>query len=346
MNRVAVVIVIVLALAGVGFMLVYGWSSNNQQAENQMKGEEKVNVPAKKATVRNPADFSTTINNPYFTLRPGTKTVYEAKTEDGLERIEFYVTHETKKVMGIDAVVVWDRVWLAGDLIEDTKDWFAQDKEGNVWYFGEDTVELVQGKITSHHGAWEAGVNGAEPGIIMKANPKIGEIYREEYYRGEAEDMAEVLSLTESVVVPAGSYKNCLKTKNYTPLEPDAVENKFYCKEVGGVALEIDVDGGERVELTVQEYDAQPSPNILSTDEKKQTSTIPLPDTREELKPGITEAEAKSIALKRVPGKVTDIAIEQKFSKATYVVEVVPDKGPETDVIIDVNTGEVLAVET
>jgi hypothetical protein len=99
-------------------------------------------------------------------------------------------------------------------LAEETLDWYAQDQAGNVWYFGEDSKEIENGTVVSTKGSWEAGVDGAKPGVVMQANPQIGVSYRQEYYYGEAEDMAEVLSLSESVSVAFGSYQNCLKTKN------------------------------------------------------------------------------------------------------------------------------------
>src|SRR3989344_762953 len=122
-----------------------------------------------------PSDFVYGINNKYLTFTPGTRFVYQGATEEGIEITEVYVTDETRKVMGIDAVVVWDRVWLNNELIEDTKDWYAQDKYGNVWYFGEDSKELINEQIVSYEGSWEAGVDGAKPGIAMEANPKIGD---------------------------------------------------------------------------------------------------------------------------------------------------------------------------
>ena len=172
-----------------------------------------------------PSDFTSRITNKYFSLTPRKKMIYEADTEDGLERTEVYVTSEKKIVQGVETVVVWDRVWLDGELIEDTKDWYAQDLEGNVWYLGEDSKELLDRKIVSYAGSWEAGINGAKPGIIMKANPKVGDSYRQEYYKGEAEDMAAVLALKESVVVPYGTLNNCLLTLETTPLEPDVKEH-------------------------------------------------------------------------------------------------------------------------
>jgi uncharacterized membrane protein YkoI len=283
----------------------------------------------------NPADFTTKVDNKYFTLIPGRKFVYEGETEEGAERIEVYTTYETKKVLGVETVVVWDRVWLEGDIIEDTKDWYAQDKEGNVWYFGEDSKELVDGKIVSRAGSWESGVDGAKPGIIMKAKPKVGDSYRQEYYEGEAEDQADILAFGESVRVPYGSFTDCLKTRDCTPLEPDADEYKYYSPEVGGVVLEVGVQTGERVELIEIKSDTEAGQEIQPPEEEP-----------EELQTKITEEEAKAIVLAEVPGKVTDVAIEKKFGKIAYVVEIDADNGPETDIIIDAYTGEVLGTET
>jgi hypothetical protein len=178
-----------------------------------------------------PADFTTTIDNEYFPLKPGTTFVYEG----GAERDEFAVTSDTKRVMGVECVVIVDKAWEEGKLVERTYDWHAQDKEGNVWYFGEDTKEYENGKVVSTKGSWEAGVDGAKPGIIMPADPKVGETYRQEYYKGEAEDMAKVLDLNESVTVPYGSFDHVLETKEWTPLEPGYVEHKYYAPGVGFV---------------------------------------------------------------------------------------------------------------
>jgi hypothetical protein len=286
----------------------------------------------------NPADFTTDINNSYFTLVPGTKWVYEADTSDGMERIEVYVTNQTKMVMGVETVVVWDRVWLDGSLIEDTYDWYAQDKDGNVWYFGEDTRELEGGVVVNTKGAWEAGVDNAEPGVVMPGDPEVGQKYRQEFYAGEAEDMAEVLALNETVAVPSGNYSGCLKTHDWTPLEANVDEHKFYCPEVGGFALEIVLEDGERVELVSVEYGAEPTPAEEPAETGTQGEESPY-DT-------LTEEEAKALALERVPGVVTAIETEWRNDRLVYVVEVDADGGPETDVFIDVETGEIVAVET
>jgi hypothetical protein len=177
----------------------------------------------------NPADFTTTIDNEYFPLKPGTIFVYEG----GAERDEMTVTSDAKKVMGVECVVVNDKAWEEGKLVEQTYDWYAQDKKGNVWYFGEDTKEYENGKVVSTKGSWEAGVDGAKPGIMMQADPKVGDVYRQEYYPGEAMDMAKVLSLNESVTVPYGSFDHVLKTKEWTPLQPVFFEHKYYVRGVG-----------------------------------------------------------------------------------------------------------------
>jgi len=176
-----------------------------------------------------PYDFTTTIDNEYFLMKPGTTFVYQG----GTQRDQMTVTHHTKKVMGVECVVVDDRAWEDGKLVEKTYDWFAQDDKGNVWYFGEDTKEYENGEVVSTKGSWEGGVDGAKPGIMMQAEPKVGESYRQEYYPGEAMDMARVLGLNASVKVPYGSFDHVLVTKEWTPLEPVLFEKKYYVRGVG-----------------------------------------------------------------------------------------------------------------
>lgn len=232
----------------------------NIDGDDELSSSVDDNAVEEYDPVIDPSDFSSKVTNKYFNLTPGKKMVYEGQTEDGIERIEFYVMGETRIVEGVENIIVWDRVWLDGELIEETFDWYAQDKEGNVWYFGEDSREMEDGKVVSTEGSWESGVDGARPGIIMKANPAIGDSYRQEYYEGEAEDMAEVIAFGESVTVPFGSFSNILKTYEWSPLEPDAKENKYYSSEAGGVILEASFDGKERVELIDIQYNAIPSP--------------------------------------------------------------------------------------
>ena len=151
--------------------------------------------------------------------------------------------------MGVSTTVVRDTVTVDGELIEDTYDWYAQDHEGNVWYFGEETAEYEDGEIVSTAGAWEAGVDGALPGIAMEADPTVGDSYRQEYYPGEAEDMAEVVQTGVSGEVAFGAFDDLIVIEEWTPLEPEVVEEKSYAPGVG-VVLETTVQGGSgRIEL-------------------------------------------------------------------------------------------------
>jgi hypothetical protein len=161
------------------------------------------------------------------------------------------VTTETRQVMGVDCVVVRDTATLDGSVIEDTFDWFAQADDGAVWYFGEDTKDYEDGEVVSTDGSWEAGVDGAQPGIVMPAELRVGDRYRQEYYLGEAEDMAEVLSLTEQIEVPAGAYDQVVMTKDFTPLEPDVLEQKYYARGVGMI-LAVQIRGGTGAEELVE----------------------------------------------------------------------------------------------
>src|SRR5262249_45446194 len=164
------------------------------------------------------------------------------------EHDEFAVTHTTKVILGVTCIEVHDTVFTDGVLTEDTLDWFAQDKDGNVWYFGENTHELEAGLITTIDGTFLAGVNGDKPGIVTKAHPAVGDFYRQEFSLANAEDFAEVASLTESVTVPFGSFTNCLKTIETTPLETDLLEFKFYARGIGNIST-VDAHTGEKVEL-------------------------------------------------------------------------------------------------
>ncbi|MFH1150826.1 MAG: hypothetical protein V1748_10180 [Actinomycetota bacterium] len=196
-----------------------------------------------------PTDFVSTIDNEFLPLTPGTTKIYEGDTGDGLEHVEVLVTNETREILGVPCVVVRDTVAVNGQVVEDTFDWYAQDKDGNVWYFGEDVKDYKDGKVVSTAGSWEAGVDGAQPGIVMQAEPEVGEEYRQEYYRGEAEDMARVVGLDESVAVKAGAYQGCLKTYEWTPLDPEAKEYKYYAPGVGLVMETIAEDETKRIEL-------------------------------------------------------------------------------------------------
>jgi hypothetical protein len=207
--------------------------------------EDSASLPTGSETVElDPAQFSSTIDHPYWPMRPGSRWVYrETDGEGGESRVEVTVTDRTKVIDGIEARVVHDVVTEDGEVKEDTFDWYAQDEDGNIWYLGEDTKEFEDGKVVSTEGSWEHGVDGAQAGILLPVDPEVGMRYRQEYSEGEAEDAGEVLSLDERAQVPFGSFDQLLKTKDTTPLEPDVLEHKFYAKDVGPI-LAVSVSGG------------------------------------------------------------------------------------------------------
>jgi hypothetical protein len=194
-----------------------------------------------------PSDFVATIDNPYWPMRQGSTWIYRETTGDGaVQRNVVIVTSRTKTILGIRATVVHDLVTEGGEPVEDTYDWYAQDADGNIWYLGEDTKEFENGKVTSTEGSWEAGVDGAQPGIALPADPQVGMRYRQEYLEGVAEDAGEILSLDERVRVPFGSFDGVLETEDTTPLEPDVVEHKYYAKDVGPVSSLTVAGGSDR----------------------------------------------------------------------------------------------------
>jgi hypothetical protein len=194
--------------------------------------------------------------NAYFPLEPGSTREYLAKDKDGTvtERILVEVLEETKEILGVNCIVVRDRVWEIDEegeeeLIEDTYDWHAQDLIGNVWYFGEIAKNFEDGELVDIEGSWKAGRDFAKAGILMKAAPEVGDFYRQEFALGDAEDMGEVISTTGSATVPAASCSgDCVVTRDWTPIEPDVEENKYYAAGIG-VILEVNPEDGERVEL-------------------------------------------------------------------------------------------------
>jgi hypothetical protein len=200
-----------------------------------------------------PAAWASAVTNAFFPLVPGTRWEYEGETEDGTETVVVEVLADTREVNGVEATVVLDQVYLDGDLIERTFDWYAQDAEGNVWYLGEESEEIENGQVVSAAGSWEWGVDGALPGIYMWADPTdhVGEAYRQEYFLGEAEDWGKVLTTSAMVEVPFGEFANCVQTEDWNALEgrAESLEHKFYCPGIG-VVLELPVDAPEeRVEL-------------------------------------------------------------------------------------------------
>ena len=192
-----------------------------------------------------PANFVEAIDNPYWPLAPGTHWTFRSQEQ----RTETTVTPDRRPVMGVSTVVVHDQVFNGSDLAEDTFDWYAQDKAGNVWYFGEATTSYEDNPAGDHAGSWEAGVDGAQPGIVMLADPLSGDVYRQEFKAGEAEDIAMVRRLDAKLKVPAGSFGDVLVTEEWTPLEPDVIELKYYAKGTGVIEERQILGGDELVQL-------------------------------------------------------------------------------------------------
>jgi hypothetical protein len=213
-------------------LLMIGAACRNPDASPQ---SPTTNVASSQSAIPPASSFEPRSNNPYFPLVPGTVFHTESETDEGLETGDFLVSYGTKVIQGVTVRVIRDVVRLNGEVIELTNDWFAQDSDGNVWYFGEDSKTIEDGKVISTEGSWIHGRDGAQAGIIMLAHPQVGDKYNEENAPGVAEDRAEVLSVNESITVPYGSFTGCLRTRNTTPLDPSSVEEKVYCPGVGTV---------------------------------------------------------------------------------------------------------------
>jgi hypothetical protein len=199
----------------------------------------------------NRADFVRAVDNPWFPLRPGSVYRYRGVKDGKPSTDVLKVTHRTKTILGVTTTAVSDRLYERGKLEEVTTDWYAQDRQGNVWYFGEDTKELdSHGHVKSTEGSWQAGVDGAEQGVYMRARPRVGQRGRQEYYKGHAEDHFQVIRVHASVKVPYRSFRNALETKEWTPLEPGVIDTKYYVRGVGTV-LEQTVKGGNERNVLV-----------------------------------------------------------------------------------------------
>jgi hypothetical protein len=197
-----------------------------------------------------PSDFTAKVDNPWFPLKPGSVYVYRGSKDGESSRDVVTVTHRTAKIAGVPCVVVHDRLYLSGRLEEWTTDLYTQDKRGNVWYYGEQTAELAKnGHVKSTEGTWQAGKDGALPGIYMPAHPKVGQTARQEFFKGHAEDHFQILDLHTSIKVPWGKSNRALLTKEWTPLEPGVIDHKYYVRGVGTVLEQTVKGGNERNEL-------------------------------------------------------------------------------------------------
>ena len=199
--------------------------------------------------VLNPAEFVAVIDHPYWPMFVGSHWVYREGSGGSQDQVDITVLADTKVILGVTATVVHDVVSHNGTLVEDTLDWYAQDGAGNLWYLGEDTKEYQNGSVVSTAGSWEAGLDGAQAGIILPGEPKVGMTYRQEYYAGQAEDAGEILSLTEHAEVPFGSFTDVLMTKDFSQLQANVVEHKFYARGIGVVLVVLASGGSGREEL-------------------------------------------------------------------------------------------------
>ena len=199
-----------------------------------------------------PKDFSSRVNNRFFPLSPGMVSTLERTSDAGTVFVTGEVLRDTTVVMGVECVIVSEKVSSDGLVLEGSRDWYAQDSTGSVWHFGK-AVETYEGdKIVSTAGSWEAGVDGALPGIVMKPDPRVGDVYVGRYLNGEAKDMAEVLALDATVEVPHGAFTGALKTREWSPLEPGVTRERYYVKDLGPVLVE-QVEGGTGGEKLVSQ---------------------------------------------------------------------------------------------
>lgn len=197
-----------------------------------------------------PADFTTNITNKYFALPVGKKLTYETIAQGSVkERVEIEILRETKNIGGFETVVYLDREYKNGQLVEETRDYLAQHKNGDVWYFGEDVDNYSSGIVLNHSGSFHHGKDGAKAGIWMKAEQRVGDSYRMEFYVGHAEDMRDTIATGETVSTKTRTYTDCVKVYDWTPLEKNAREYKYHCPEVGALVLTEDLETGSRSEL-------------------------------------------------------------------------------------------------
>jgi hypothetical protein len=198
------------------------------------------------APVIDPAAFVDRVDNPYFPLTPGSRWTYHTTGADGDEDNTVEVTTDRKMLMGVSTTVVHDTVMSDGQPVEDTFDYYAQDHNGNVWYFGESVHNFDAGKFSNTDGSFEAGADGALPGIVMLAQPAVGKAYRQEFYRGRAEDLGQVLAVGQHAEATFGAFDDVIVTRDWNPLEPDVVEEKSYAPGVGVIAEKMVAGGDEQ----------------------------------------------------------------------------------------------------
>lgn len=241
-RRVGLAVWVTSALIAVGLASVAGGTSA-AKGPGPIKSGAGPGWPA----TLSPSDFVGRVDNPYFPLKPGSRWHYKGAKGHTKMTDDMRVTHRTKRILGVKATVVHDVVRVHGRREEVTNDFYAQDRDGNVWYFGEATKELDRhGNTTSTEGSFKAGVHGARAGLFIPGHPKVGDSARQEFLKGEAEDHFKVLDLNSQVSVPFVSSRHALRTREWTPLEPGVLDNKYYVRGVGTVR-EVTVKGPREV---------------------------------------------------------------------------------------------------
>ena len=240
-RRFLAVSLVVLAACGGG-----GADAPDPLPRSNGKGPAPFDPGTAYAPLVSAATLTPQVTNPLFPIPVGAQWVYQARTDAGIERIEISVLAGTQAVWGTTGRTVRDTVTVDGALVEDTLDWYAQDPNGHVWYLGEETAEYENGEVVNRNGTWTAGVNDALPGVVMLAAPTVGDVYRQEYLAGEAEDLAEVVRVGVSVQVPAGAFTGCVETRDRSAIDLELDELKTYCPGIGNVLV---IEGDVRVEL-------------------------------------------------------------------------------------------------
>jgi hypothetical protein len=216
-------------------MLITFLTSSCKKEDDDRQIDENYNP------IINPENFVDSVTNIYFPLKIGSVYTYKSQTEYGLETTVVTVLSDIKIILGVNCTVVRDIVSIDGQVIEDTYDWYAQDKDGNVWYMGEDVSNYENGVLEDKEGSFEAGIDNAKPGIIMLAYPVLEMPYRQEYYFNNAEDWGKVVANNVTVTTTYGTFNNCIKTADWNALEPDApMEYKYYAPNIGVVKEEIE----------------------------------------------------------------------------------------------------------
>lgn len=240
------IVIIVLVLLSVGLVWMVFDEIDTDSNDTEINSTSSIEYdPQLEAS-----DLTTEITNELFTLPKGREIVFEAETEDGVERVEITIEEEPKMIGDIETIVYRDREYLDGELVEDTRDYLAQNTDtGDVWYFGEDVENYEDGKLISREGSFMHGVDGAKAGIWIKGSHVVGDSYKQEYYIGEAEDMRDVVAIDQTVEIGLGTYTDCVKFYDWTPLEADAREHKYYCPESASLVLIEDLAEGVRTEL-------------------------------------------------------------------------------------------------